>query len=162
MNKLIERKAKPLAMSTETVSDGDGLTLEQRVTALEKAFAKLALREHNNEFTRLGSPPQGVFAPASTLFDAPAETTFSEMERIEREIAYASARSDVEYICSPHTPLGPGVTWDTANLRLEATVEFDEGDAARLVNRALKFLDWIGCLDRDPANPRIVKIKGLP
>lgn len=83
------------------------------------------------------------------------------MRKLERELAYSAARSDIECACNPHTPLGHGVSWDTSNLLLEATVGLDEGQAGRIVTRAVAYLEWLGCIERLWGSPHIVTIKEL-
>ena len=84
------------------------------------------------------------------------------MEKLQRELAYSAARSDIECSCNPHTPLGHGVSWDTSNLLPEATVGLDEGQAGRIVARAVAYLEWLGCIERLWGSPHIVTIKELP
>lgn len=154
MNSLTIGKATPLAMSTETISDSDRLTLEQRVTALETAFAKLALREHNNEFTRLGSPPQGVFAPALIASTSDEHT---ELRKLESELAYWMARLDIESFGEPETV--PGGKWCGQWYgRIAPTA--DECLCEKF-DRAVRYLDLLNLIERHPTAAWL-RVKELP
>lgn len=74
----------------------------------------------------------------------------TEMRRLERNLAYDAARSDVECRC---TPVGDWRErwYDPARIRgLGEAQAIEDRDAA---DRALRYLDLRGLLERHPSQP---------
>lgn len=140
-------------------ADDAQLTHEQRIAAIERWIARQAVGMHNNEYTRLGSPPQGVFAPTRVAAVMTSDE-HAEMRKLERELAYRTASGDVELLA---VGINDGETrpvcrWNVESIHKKALLQSERHE----LEQAVQYLDWIGCLDRDPAHPHIVKIKELP
>ena len=84
------------------------------------------------------------------------------MEKLQRELAYSAARSDIE--CTAirfNDPLEKPAAWDTSRLAINLNAEIDAADH-RCIARAVEYLEWLGCIERLWGSPHIVTIKELP
>ena len=80
--------------------------------------------------------------------------------KIERELAYSAARSDIECECVPVDRVAGETWWDTSRFRPESEA-FDEGSLVVLIDRAVKYLSWLGLLECAWDAPHIVRILDL-
>ena len=76
------------------------------------------------------------------------------MRRLERELAYSAARSDIECECAQSTKGGVRA--------YETDVPQIDEHTNEIVARALMYLNWKGLLERDPQDEmRILRVKDL-
>lgn len=151
----------------DTLHGDAPLTVEQRLSALETWAARVSMRAHNVEWERQGHPADRIGEMLSTpdvkvsVVDITGNSD-QMLLRLERGLAYSAARSDIECLTLringfDETP----ARWDTRNLVTPIMdAEINELDA-QSVERAILYLDLIGCLQREADAPHIVSIKDL-
>lgn len=152
----------------DTLHGDAPLTVEQRLSALEVWVARVSMRAHNDEWQRQGHPKDRVGA----LLAAPDEKTVhpevaaasDELRLLERELAYDAARMLIESECvlvSDHD-VRP-CRYDVGHYYTGiGGVHDGDDDLHAAIDRAVRFLELIGCLQRDSDLLNIVSIKVRP
>lgn len=93
--------------------------------------------------------------------ESPAERT-ARLERLQMELAYSAARSDIECFSVRHNGfLDAPARWDVSSVEQIEAEHYDAGFTEDALERAVEYLGWLNVLERDPVNPNIVTIKDL-
>lgn len=102
----------------------------------------------------IGQMERGEPFSASEPFDQRT----AAMHKLEQELAYSAARSDIECQCIAEETV-PLVWYDTSEIAMAYSLGDSLGEVRELVARAITYLEWRGCIERREGQPHILRIK---